>query len=166
MFPFSTCFHANCSQEIKNIIHESVRRVPTTRSSTYSHSFKIAPPNPWSLAHKLSFILELLNCGTHIQPLPSLNPTLLNPTSTHLILSLSLLKLPYFLSFSFNFLQPALKFTIEKEQNKSLKFLDVLVEKEGTRLLTSITGNQRLLGNTSIGIPSAQRQERLAWVKL
>ena len=31
-----------------------------------------------------------------------------------------------------NLLHPALKFTIEKEQNNSLHFLDVLVEKEGT----------------------------------
>ena len=31
-----------------------------------------------------------------------------------------------------NLLHPALKFTIEKVQNNSLNFLDVLVEKEGT----------------------------------
>ena len=37
-----------------------------------------------------------------------------------------------------NLLHPALKFTIEKEQNNSLHFLDVLVEKEGTGFLTSI----------------------------
>ena len=37
-----------------------------------------------------------------------------------------------------NLLHPALKFTIEKEQNNSLHFLDALVEKEGTRFLTSI----------------------------
>ena len=37
-----------------------------------------------------------------------------------------------------NFLHPALKFTIKKEQNNSLHFLDVLVEKEGTGFLTSI----------------------------
>ena len=35
-------------------------------------------------------------------------------------------------------LHPALKFTVEKEQNNSLNFLDVLVEKEGTAFLTSI----------------------------
>ena len=33
---------------------------------------------------------------------------------------------------------PALNFTVEKEQNNSLNFLDVLVEKEGTGFLTSI----------------------------
>ena len=35
-------------------------------------------------------------------------------------------------------LHPALKFTVETEQNNSLNFLDVLVEKEGTGFLTSI----------------------------
>ena len=37
-----------------------------------------------------------------------------------------------------NLLHPALKFTVEKEQNNFLNFLDVLVEKEGTEFLTSI----------------------------
>ena len=37
-----------------------------------------------------------------------------------------------------NLLHPALKFTVEKEQNNSLHFLEVLVEKEGTGFLTSI----------------------------
>ena len=37
-----------------------------------------------------------------------------------------------------NSLHPALKFTVEKEQNNSLNFLDVSVEKEGTGFLTSI----------------------------
>ena len=37
-----------------------------------------------------------------------------------------------------NLLHPALKFAVEKEENNSLKFLDVLVEKEGTGFLTSI----------------------------
>ena len=37
-----------------------------------------------------------------------------------------------------NLLHPALEFTIEKEQNHSLNFLDVVVEKEGTGFLTSI----------------------------
>ena len=35
-----------------------------------------------------------------------------------------------------NLLHPALKFTIEKEQNKTLNFLDGLVQKEGTGFLT------------------------------
>ena len=37
-----------------------------------------------------------------------------------------------------NLLHPALKFTVEKEQNNSLNFLNVLVEKEGTGILTSV----------------------------
>ena len=37
-----------------------------------------------------------------------------------------------------NLLHPALKFTVEKEQNNSLNFLDVLVEKDGTGFLTSV----------------------------
>ena len=54
------------------------------------------------LTNHLSF-LELLNCGTHCHPLLSLNPTichLLNLTSTNLILSPSLLKLPLIFSGS------------------------------------------------------------------
>ena len=43
-------------------------------------------------------------------------------------------------------LHPALKFTIEKEQNNSLHFLDVLVEKEGTGFLTSIYGKPTFTG--------------------
>ena len=37
-----------------------------------------------------------------------------------------------------NLLHPALKFTVEKEQNNSLNCLDVLVEKECTGFLTSV----------------------------
>ena len=37
-----------------------------------------------------------------------------------------------------NLVHPALKFTVEKEQNNSLNFLDVLVEKDGTGFLTSL----------------------------
>ena len=37
-----------------------------------------------------------------------------------------------------NLLHPALKFTVEKEQNNYLHFLDVVVEKEDTGFLTSI----------------------------
>ena len=52
------------------------------------------------LTNYLSF-LELLNCGTHCHPLLSLNPTIchfLNLTSTNLILSPFLLKLPLIFS--------------------------------------------------------------------
>ena len=66
-----------------------------------------------------------------------------------------------------NLLHPALNFTVEKEQNNSLSFLDVLVEKEGRALNFSpvFTGSQRLHGNTSVGIPSAENQEKLALSK-
>ena len=64
-----------------------------------------------------------------------------------------------------NLLHPALKSTAEKEQNNSLNFLDVLVEKDALDFLPAFTGNQRLLVNTSVGIPLAQRQERLALLK-
>ena len=37
-----------------------------------------------------------------------------------------------------NLLHPVLKFTVEKEQNNSLSFLDVLVEKDGTGFLTRV----------------------------
>ena len=37
--------------------------------------------------------------------------------------------------------------------------------KRALDFLTTFTGNQRLLGNTSVGIPLAQRQERLALLK-
>ena len=49
-------FHGHCSQEIKNIIPDPVRRVRTTRRSTYSHLFQVTLPNPRTLSHKSSFI--------------------------------------------------------------------------------------------------------------
>ena len=45
-----------------------------------------------------------------------------------------------------NLLHPALKFTIEKKQNSSLNFLDVLVEKESTAFLTSISRKPTFAG--------------------
>ena len=45
-----------------------------------------------------------------------------------------------------NLLHPALKFIVEKEQNNSLTFLDVLVEKEGTGFLTSVYRNPTFTG--------------------
>ena len=53
---FYRYFHGHCSQEIKNIIPDPVRCVPTTRNSTYSHPVKVKLPNPRTLAHKSSFI--------------------------------------------------------------------------------------------------------------
>ena len=51
---FYRYFHGHYSQEIKNIIH--MRRVRTTRSSTYSHPFQVKLPYPRTLSHKSSFI--------------------------------------------------------------------------------------------------------------
>ena len=73
---FYRYFHGHCSQGIKNIIPDPVRRVRTTRSSTYSHPFQVALPNPRTLPHKSSFIPRTFNCGTHRHPLLSLNPTI------------------------------------------------------------------------------------------
>ena len=53
---FYRCFHGRCSQEIKNIVPDPVRRVRITRSSTYSHPFQVTLPNPRTLSHKSSFI--------------------------------------------------------------------------------------------------------------
>ena len=54
---FYRYFHGHCSQEIKNIIPDPVvRRVQTTRSSTYSHPCQVTLPNPRTLSHKSSFI--------------------------------------------------------------------------------------------------------------
>ena len=63
---FYRYFHGHCSQEIKNIIPDLVRRVHTltTRSSTFSHPFQVTLPNPRTLSHKSSFIprtSQLLN---------------------------------------------------------------------------------------------------------
>ena len=56
-----------------------------------------------------------------------------------------------------NQLHPALKFTVEKEQNNSLNFLDVSVEKGALDFSPAFTGSQRLLVNTSVGLPSGQK---------
>ena len=53
---FYRCFHGHCSQEIKNIIPDLVRRVRITRNSTYSHPFQATLPNPRTLSHNSSFI--------------------------------------------------------------------------------------------------------------
>ena len=53
---FCRYFHGHCSQEMKNIIPDPVRRVRTTRSSTYSHPFQVTLLNPRTLSHKSSFI--------------------------------------------------------------------------------------------------------------
>ena len=53
---FYRYFHGHCSQEIKNIIPDTVRRIRTTRSSTYSHPFQVTLPKQRTLSHK-SFLI-------------------------------------------------------------------------------------------------------------
>ena len=96
---FCRCFHGHCSQEIKNIVPDPVRRVRTTRSSTCSHPFQVTLPNPRTLSHKSSFIPR------NSQLLNSLPPTtfpesynLSSFKSTNLILSPFLLKFPLLFS--------------------------------------------------------------------
>ena len=48
--------HRHCSQEIKNIIPDPVRRVRTTRSSKHSQHFQATLPNPRTLANQSSSI--------------------------------------------------------------------------------------------------------------
>ena len=61
-------FHGHCSQEIKNIIPDPVRRVGTTRSSTCSHSFQVTLPNPRTLSHKSSFIPRTSHLWNSLPP--------------------------------------------------------------------------------------------------
>ena len=61
-------------------------------------------------------------------------------------------------------IHPALKFTVEKEENNSLNFLDILVGNRVLDFLLAFIGNQHLQKNTSVGIPLPQRQ-RLALLK-
>ena len=53
---FYRYFQGHCSQEMKNIIPDPVRRVQTTRNSTHSHPLQAILPYPPTLAHKSSFI--------------------------------------------------------------------------------------------------------------
>ena len=50
-----------CSQEIREIIPVSHRRVRTTRSSTHSHPFQVSLPTSRALSHKSSFIPRTCN---------------------------------------------------------------------------------------------------------
>ena len=101
---FYRYFHGHCSQKsrISFLIQQGVFKTPEALPiHTLSKLHYII--HELYLTNHLSF-LELLNCATQCHPLLSLNPTichLLNQTSTNLILSPSLLKLPHSLSFSF-----------------------------------------------------------------
>ena len=57
---------------------------------------------------------------------------------TILVSFLNLSGIETFFTKIINRLHPALRFTIEKEQNNSLSLLGVLVEKEGSEFLTSV----------------------------
>ena len=61
-------FHGHCSQEIKNIIPDPVRRVKTTRNSTYSHPFQVTLSNPRTLSHKSSFIPRTSELWNSLSP--------------------------------------------------------------------------------------------------
>ena len=101
---FYRYFHGHCSQEIKNIIPDPVRRVQTTRSSTYSHPFQVTLPNPRTLSHKSSFIPRTSQQWNSLPPTTfpeSYNSLSFNLTSTNLILSPFLYKLPLIFCFSF-----------------------------------------------------------------
>ena len=58
---FYRYFNGHCSQEIRDIIPVSLRRVRTTRSSTHSHPSQVSLPNPRTLSHKSSFIPRTCN---------------------------------------------------------------------------------------------------------
>ena len=65
---FYRYFHGHCSQEIKSIVPDPVRRVRTTRSSTHSHPFQVTLPNPPTLAHRSSFIPRTSQLSNSLPP--------------------------------------------------------------------------------------------------
>jgi len=72
---FYRSFHGHWSQEIKNIIPDPVRRVRTTRSSTYLHPFQVTFPNPRNLSRKSSFIPRTSRLWNSLPPTTSLEST-------------------------------------------------------------------------------------------
>ena len=90
---FCRHFHGHCSQKIKNIIPDPVRRVRTTRSSTHSHPFQATLPNPRTQAHNSYFIPRTSQLWNSLPPTTFLeyyNLSYLNLTSTKLdLVSLS-----------------------------------------------------------------------------
>ena len=98
---FYRYFQGHCSQEIKNIIPDPVRRVRTTRSSTYSHPFQVTLPNPQTLAYKSSFIPRTSQLWNSLPPTTfpeSYNLSSFKSNINKLHLSPFLLKLPLFFS--------------------------------------------------------------------
>ena len=102
IFPFSTAIFTDIALKKSRIlfliqwgVFEPPEALPIHTLSKLHHLI-----HELYLTNNLSFP-ELLNCGTHCHPLLSLNPTichLLNLTSTNLILSPFLLKLPLIFS--------------------------------------------------------------------
>ena len=64
-----------------------------------------------------------------------------------------------------NLLHPALKFTTEKEQSNSLHFLDVVVEKEGTRFLTSIYRKPTFTGRYIRWNSFSRKTRKISFIK-
>ena len=62
-------------------------------------------------------------------------------------------------------IHPALKFTVVKEQNNSLNFLYVLMEKEGIGFLSSIHRKPMFTGQYICWNSFSPKQERLALLK-
>ena len=96
---FYRYFHGHCSQEIKNIIPDSVRPVRTFRSSTYSHPFQVALPNPRTLSHKSSFTPRTSQLWNSLPP--TTFPESYNLSSFKSNINKLDLCSPHFLSFSF-----------------------------------------------------------------
>ena len=65
---FYRYLHRYCSQEIKNIIPDPMRRVRTTIISTDSHPFQVTLPNPRTLAHKSSFTTRTSQLWNSLPP--------------------------------------------------------------------------------------------------
>ena len=64
-----------------------------------------------------------------------------------------------------NLLHPAFKFTIEKEQNNCLNFLDVLVEKEGTGFLTSVHRKPTFTGKYILWTSFSPKERKISLIK-
>ena len=64
-----------------------------------------------------------------------------------------------------NLLHPALKFTVEKEQNSSFDFLDVLVEKEGTGFLTIVYRKPTFTGQYAHRNPFSPKTRKISLIK-
>ena len=62
-----------------------------------------------------------------------------------------------------NLLHPALKCTVEKEQDNSWNFLDVLMEKEGTEFLTNVYRKSTFTGQYIRWNSFDQKAIKISW---